>query len=96
MYEKSCISQWYCVSCSILILLCLTPQSDVAAPDDCVTADMDADSGDDCVCPVAASSRKVLQYEYHVLYSCSYATPVLYFRVSTLSEFSVMHLSIVS
>lgn len=58
--------------------------SDVAAPDDCVTADMDADSGDDCVCTVAASSRKVLQYEYHVLYSCSYATPVLYFRVSAL------------
>ncbi|XP_015257594.1 PREDICTED: ubiquitin-like-conjugating enzyme ATG10 isoform X2 [Cyprinodon variegatus] len=30
------------------------------------------------------SSSPVLQWEYHVLYSCSYATPVLYFRAFTL------------
>lgn len=30
------------------------------------------------------SSSPVLQWEYHILYSCSYATPVLYFRAFTL------------
>ncbi|XP_077414317.1 ubiquitin-like-conjugating enzyme ATG10 [Vanacampus margaritifer] len=33
---------------------------------------------------VSGSSSHVLQYEYHILYSCSYMTPVLYFRASTL------------
>lgn len=27
---------------------------------------------------------QVFQFEYHVVYSCSYRTPVLYFRASTL------------
>lgn len=31
-------------------------------------------------------SRKVLHFDYHVLYSSSYGTPVLYFRVCTLGE----------
>ncbi|XP_062260647.1 ubiquitin-like-conjugating enzyme ATG10 isoform X3 [Platichthys flesus] len=35
-------------------------------------------------CAVSKDSRKVLQYEYHILYSCSYSTPVLYFRAFTL------------
>ncbi|KAJ8414877.1 hypothetical protein AAFF_G00024000 [Aldrovandia affinis] len=29
-------------------------------------------------------TSSVIRYEYHVLYSCSYQTPVLYFRASTL------------
>ncbi|XP_049603105.1 ubiquitin-like-conjugating enzyme ATG10 [Syngnathus scovelli] len=29
-------------------------------------------------------SRSLLQYEYHIVYSCSYMAPVLYFRASTL------------
>lgn len=31
-----------------------------------------------------AEGQAVLRYEYHVLYSCSYQIPVLYFRASTL------------
>ncbi|XP_077471821.1 ubiquitin-like-conjugating enzyme ATG10 isoform X2 [Stigmatopora argus] len=33
---------------------------------------------------VAAVSGQVIQSEYHVVYSCSYANPVLYFRAFTL------------
>lgn len=43
--------------------------------------DDDEDGG---VCSVSKGSSKVLQYEYHIMYSCSYSTPVLYFRASTL------------
>lgn len=43
--------------------------------------DEDDDEG---TCSVAESSSQTLQYEYHVLYSCSYNTPVLYFRAFTL------------
>ncbi|CAN9502862.1 unnamed protein product [Ophioblennius macclurei] len=39
---------------------------------------------DDGTCTVPESSFQALQYEYHVLYSCSYNTPVLYFRAMTL------------
>ncbi|KAM4551354.1 ubiquitin-like-conjugating enzyme ATG10 isoform 1-T4 [Odontesthes bonariensis] len=39
---------------------------------------------DDGICTVCEGSSLVLQYEYHILYSCSYSTPVLYFRASTL------------
>nr|XP_057925452.1 ubiquitin-like-conjugating enzyme ATG10 isoform X4 [Doryrhamphus excisus] len=33
---------------------------------------------------VCEGSSHVLQYEYHILYSCSFMTPVLYFRASSL------------
>ncbi|XP_005814476.1 ubiquitin-like-conjugating enzyme ATG10 isoform X1 [Xiphophorus maculatus] len=33
---------------------------------------------------VTNSSSLVLQYEYHILFSCSYGAPVLYFRAFTL------------
>ncbi|XP_069367428.1 ubiquitin-like-conjugating enzyme ATG10 isoform X2 [Paralichthys olivaceus] len=46
-------------------------------------ADDDDDDGGG-VCTVSEDSSKVLQYEYHILYSCSYSTPVLYFRAFTL------------
>ncbi|KAM6919160.1 ubiquitin-like-conjugating enzyme ATG10 [Xenentodon cancila] len=39
---------------------------------------------DDATCSVTEGSSQVLQFEYHVLFSCSYSTPVLYFRASTL------------
>ncbi|XP_003786066.1 ubiquitin-like-conjugating enzyme ATG10 [Otolemur garnettii] len=32
----------------------------------------------------AAAASEVIKYEYHVLYSCSYQVPVLYFRASFL------------
>lgn len=38
---------------------------------------------DDGVCAVSEGSSQVLQYEYHILHSCSYSTPVLYFRAFT-------------
>lgn len=70
----------------LFLLLSLSPQSDFIVPVDVdyITGDMDGDDEDDWVCTVSEGSRKVLQYEYHVLYSCSYSTPVLYFRASTL------------
>ncbi|XP_039458553.1 protein FAM110B isoform X6 [Oreochromis aureus] len=39
---------------------------------------------DDAVCVLSEGSSHVLQYEYHILYSCSYSAPVLYFRAFTL------------
>lgn len=54
--------------------------AEVASDDD----DNDVDEDEDGVCCVSDGSSRVLQYEYHVLYSCSYQTPVLYFRASTL------------
>lgn len=65
-------------------------------PDEYVTDEMGADDEDDCVGSVAGGSGKVLQYEYHVLYSCSYGTPVLYFRVFTLGQYEFMQLFTVS
>ncbi|KAM4623680.1 ubiquitin-like-conjugating enzyme ATG10 [Polymixia lowei] len=44
----------------------------------------DDDDDDDGVCVVAEGSSRVIRYEYHILYSCSYRTPVLYFRAFTL------------
>lgn len=43
----------------------------------------DEDEDDEDLCAVKVGDS-LLQYEYHVLYSCSYAVPVLYFRASTL------------
>ncbi|XP_073535267.1 ubiquitin-like-conjugating enzyme ATG10 [Phyllobates terribilis] len=39
---------------------------------------------DNCVLPQGALQSEVIHYEYHVLYSISYQTPVLYFRASFL------------
>ncbi|XP_022616797.1 ubiquitin-like-conjugating enzyme ATG10 [Seriola dumerili] len=44
----------------------------------------DEDDEDEGVCAACDGGSQVLQYEYHVLFSCSYRTPVLYFRASTL------------
>ncbi|XP_062340070.1 ubiquitin-like-conjugating enzyme ATG10 isoform X1 [Osmerus eperlanus] len=59
-----------------------------------VTFDDDDDEDDDVIddnedeeltcSSVSEGSNQVVQYEYHILYSCSYQTPVLYFRASTL------------
>ncbi|XP_039998866.1 ubiquitin-like-conjugating enzyme ATG10 [Xiphias gladius] len=46
--------------------------------------DDDDDDEDDGVFSVSEGSSQVLQYEYHILYSCCYSTPVLYFRAFTL------------
>ncbi|KAF0047443.1 hypothetical protein F2P81_001076 [Scophthalmus maximus] len=52
---------------------------------DSITVDIvDDDDEDDGVCMVSEDSSQVLKYEYHILYSCSYSTPVLYFRAFTL------------
>ncbi|XP_032132779.1 ubiquitin-like-conjugating enzyme ATG10 isoform X3 [Sapajus apella] len=39
---------------------------------------------DDCEVIEAPAASQVIKYEYHVLYSCSYQVPVLYFRASFL------------
>ncbi|KAK2844040.1 hypothetical protein Q5P01_010699 [Channa striata] len=46
-----------------------------------VQSDVDEDDG---VCVMPEGSSQVLQYDYHILYSSSYSTPVLYFRAFTL------------
>ncbi|XP_034411565.1 ubiquitin-like-conjugating enzyme ATG10 isoform X2 [Cyclopterus lumpus] len=46
-------------------------------------AEDDEEDEDDGVCTVSEGSSQVLQYEYHILHSCSYAAPVLYFRAFT-------------
>ncbi|XP_034557965.1 ubiquitin-like-conjugating enzyme ATG10 [Notolabrus celidotus] len=61
-------------------------QSAPASIDDAedVKGDMEDDEDDDGVCAESAGSIQALQYEYHVLFSCSYGAPVLYFRACTL------------
>ncbi|XP_062068446.1 ubiquitin-like-conjugating enzyme ATG10 isoform X1 [Lepus europaeus] len=39
---------------------------------------------DDAEAPEVAAVSQVIRYEYHVLYSCSFQVPVLYFRASFL------------
>ncbi|XP_057163367.1 ubiquitin-like-conjugating enzyme ATG10 isoform X5 [Ursus arctos] len=39
---------------------------------------------DDFEVPETTTGSEVIKYEYHVLYSCSYQVPVLYFRASFL------------
>uniref|UniRef100_UPI0037E99111 ubiquitin-like-conjugating enzyme ATG10 n=1 Tax=Semicossyphus pulcher TaxID=241346 RepID=UPI0037E99111 len=61
-------------------------QSDPASIDDAegIKGELE-DEEDDCVCAESAGgSSQVLQYEYHILFSCSYSAPVLYFRAFTL------------
>lgn len=48
---------------------------------------------DDGICLVPEGSSQVLQYEYHIVYSCSYSTPVLFFRATTLGKFHVRQCS---
>uniref|UniRef100_A0A3B3VE11 Ubiquitin-like-conjugating enzyme ATG10 n=1 Tax=Poecilia latipinna TaxID=48699 RepID=A0A3B3VE11_9TELE len=43
-----------------------------------------AEEEDDGSCTGTNSSSLVVQYEYHILFSCSYGAPVLYFRAFTL------------
>ncbi|TKS80405.1 Ubiquitin-like-conjugating enzyme ATG10 [Collichthys lucidus] len=62
-------------------------QSGLAAPVDAdsIEGDIDDKEGEDeGACTVSEGSSQVLQYEYHIVYSCSYCTPVLYFRAFTL------------
>ncbi|KAJ7988405.1 hypothetical protein DPEC_G00323200 [Dallia pectoralis] len=51
--------------------------------DDDERYDDDYDAGAVC-CMQEGGRSDVIRYEYHVLYSSSYQTPVLYFRASTL------------
>ncbi|KAL7848192.1 hypothetical protein AOLI_G00229100 [Acnodon oligacanthus] len=48
--------------------------------DDLVEDQVDDDTENQAVC----ENQAVMCYEYHVLYSCSYQVPILYFRASTL------------
>ncbi|XP_068197452.1 ubiquitin-like-conjugating enzyme ATG10 isoform X2 [Antennarius striatus] len=43
----------------------------------------DMNDEDDLVYTVSETRSELLQYEYHILYSCSYSTPVLFFRAFT-------------
>lgn len=45
-----------------------------------------ADIEDDEACVQSNVGGTVLQYEYHVLFSCSFGMPVLYFRVFDLGR----------
>ncbi|XP_059915779.1 ubiquitin-like-conjugating enzyme ATG10 isoform X1 [Gadus macrocephalus] len=49
-----------------------------------VSSDVRSDLEGDDACVQAAASGVVLQHEYHVLFSCSFGVPVLYFRVFDL------------
>ncbi|XP_013869293.1 ubiquitin-like-conjugating enzyme ATG10 [Austrofundulus limnaeus] len=59
-----------------------------AASPDASSSSGEPEDEEDSSCCVSelssSSSSSVLQFEYHVLYSCSYAAPVLYFRAFTL------------
>lgn len=41
---------------------------------------------DDSEVTESAAASEAIKYEYHVLYSCSYQVPVLYFRASFLGK----------
>ncbi|XP_071062419.1 ubiquitin-like-conjugating enzyme ATG10 [Pseudochaenichthys georgianus] len=57
---------------------------DASADTDRINGDMEDE--DDGVCVASAGSSQLLQYEYHILHSCSYSTPVLYFRACTQAK----------
>uniref|UniRef100_A0A673A1S0 Ubiquitin-like-conjugating enzyme ATG10 n=1 Tax=Sphaeramia orbicularis TaxID=375764 RepID=A0A673A1S0_9TELE len=46
--------------------------------------DDEGEAADVCGLSEGSSSSQVFQYEYHIVYSCSYRTPALYFRACTL------------
>lgn len=54
-----------------------------------IKGDVIEDDEGDGVRAVSEGSSQVLQYEYHILYSCSYRAPVLYFRAFTLGKWHV-------
>ncbi|XP_010778063.1 ubiquitin-like-conjugating enzyme ATG10, partial [Notothenia coriiceps] len=56
---------------------------DASADTDSIKGDMEDEDDDDGVCVASAGSSQLLQYEYNILHSCSYSTPVLYFRACT-------------
>ncbi|KAK5859371.1 hypothetical protein PBY51_020931 [Eleginops maclovinus] len=56
---------------------------DASADTNSIKGDLEEQDEDDGVCVVSAGSSQLLQYEYHILHSCSYSTPVLYFRTCT-------------
>ena len=49
-----------------------------------VSSVVQSDVEEDAACLPAPLSGAVLQYEYHILFSCSFGVPVLYFRVFDL------------
>ncbi|XP_030017156.1 ubiquitin-like-conjugating enzyme ATG10 isoform X1 [Sphaeramia orbicularis] len=58
-------------------------------PPDCLNSDTgysddEGEAADVCGLSEGSSSSQVFQYEYHIVYSCSYRTPALYFRACTL------------
>lgn len=53
--------------------------------------DEDEDEGACGITVTSAGGCQLLQYEYHILYSCSYRTPVLYFRAFTLGKHTHTH-----
>ncbi|XP_017291544.1 ubiquitin-like-conjugating enzyme ATG10 isoform X2 [Kryptolebias marmoratus] len=55
----------------------------VASSDPSSSSD-ELEDEDDNSCWVAENIGLMFQFEYHILYSCSYAVPVLYFRAFTL------------
>lgn len=61
------------------------PQSALvsSADTDSLDGDIEDEDDDEGVCLVSEGSSQLLQYEYHILHSCSYSTPVLYFRAFT-------------
>uniref|UniRef100_A0A3Q3XRM7 Ubiquitin-like-conjugating enzyme ATG10 n=1 Tax=Mola mola TaxID=94237 RepID=A0A3Q3XRM7_MOLML len=86
-WEAVQVMTFITVTCvTSLILYSLLPQSlsVVSSEADLVNGEIDIDDEDDGVWTISEGSSQVLQYEYHILYSCSYSTPVLYFRAFTL------------
>lgn len=70
--------------CSDLYNLFLQSFPDASCDDDTITSKIaDDDDDDDEVHIESEDICQVLQYEYHILFSCSYSTPVLYFRAFT-------------
>ncbi|XP_036598252.1 ubiquitin-like-conjugating enzyme ATG10 isoform X1 [Trichosurus vulpecula] len=57
---------------------------DFCTGDDTIVKDDFEIYSDDSEVVGAAAASEVIRYEYHVLYSCSYRVPVLYFRASFL------------
>ncbi|XP_071346795.1 ubiquitin-like-conjugating enzyme ATG10 [Trachinotus anak] len=55
-----------------------------SADADIIGGGIEDEDDDEGVCMACEGCSQVLQYEYHVLYSCSYRTPVLYFRAVSL------------
>ncbi|KAM9789213.1 ubiquitin-like-conjugating enzyme ATG10 [Neosynchiropus ocellatus] len=86
--RKTTLKSFIMCSCSDLTKSGSDPElhdqvSSAAACDPGITGIDDEDDQDGCACTAPGNSQ-VLQCEYHILYSCSYGTPVLYFRTSTL------------